>query len=183
MRARVPMLSEKDRKKIKKAIYTVAELMPKEFTDEYRLREWLTIADVNIIHIILRNLQQCKSDYIPIIKEIDKLVDRGSNDPIKDLEDKYHTDNDETINYPDSMMVVTIEDIDLDDDDAVETVITSIDTVKREPTIDEIARSNEIQLQIINEIESMLTPEDKQYLRDKFLNDKRREWMKNRDTK
>ena len=154
-----------------------------EFTDEYRLREWLTIADVNIIHIILRNLQQCKSDYIPIIKEIDKLVDRGSSDPIKDLEDKYCIDNGETINYPDSTMVVTIEDIDLDDDDAVETVITSIDTVKREPTIDEITRAEDIQFQIIDEIESMVTPEDKQYLRDKFLNDKIREWMKNRDKK
>lgn len=154
-----------------------------EFTSEYRLREWLTIADVNIIHIILRNLQKNGSKFSPVIEDIEKLVDRMVDDPIKELEDKYRVGDKETGTETSDTRTITIEDIDLDDDDAVETVITSMDTVKREPTIDEITRANEIQLQIINEFESMLTPEDKQYLRDKFLNDKRREWMKNRDTK
>ena len=105
------------------------------------------------------------------------------DDPIKELEDKYRVGDKETGTETSDTRTITIEDIDLDDDDAVETVITSMDVVKKEPTIDEITRAEDIQFQIINEIESMLTPEDKQYLRDKFLNDKRREWMKNRDTK
>lgn len=154
-----------------------------EFTTEYRLREWLTIADVNIIHIILRNLQKNGSKFSPIIEDIEKLVDRMVDDPIKELEDKYRVGDKETGTETSDTRTITIEDIDLDDDDAVETVITSMDVVKKEPTIDEITRAEDIQFQIINEIESMLTPEDKQYLRDKFLNDKRREWMKNRDTK
>lgn len=152
-----------------------------EFANEYRLREWLTIADVNIIHIILRNLQQCKTEFSPIIKEIDKLVDKCSSDPIKDLEAKYRKDSEQNNEAIDTIYSTSIDGIDLDDDDAIEGMLTAAEDAKKEPTIDDIIKANDIQLHIINEIEHMLTPEDKLYLKDKFLNDRRRDWMRRRD--
>ena len=71
----------------------------------------------------------------------------------------------------------------MDDDDAVEAFISSTTTTveKTEPTIEDLTRARENEINLINTIEHMLTPEDRQFIKDKFLNDKRRNWMLERD--
>ena len=46
-----------------------------------------------------------------------------------------------------------------------------------------IQKNRENKIKVINKIEHMLTPEDLKYIEDKFLNDRRREWMTERDAK
>ena len=103
------------------------------------------------------------------------------------MEDKYRA-QDETVTsdtISEEINVTTINNIDLDDDDAVEAFINNTNTKieKAEPTIDELTRARENEINLINTIEHMLTPEDRQFIKDKFLNDKRRKWMFERDKK
>jgi hypothetical protein len=159
-----------------------------EFIDEYRLHDFLMTNDVNIIYIILRNIEKENGHkFNPIVKDLDRVLRSGSTNPIEDLEDKYRA-SDETVtsdNVEEEINTTTIDDIDLDDDDAVEAFINNTNTTvdKTEPTIDELTRARENEINIINTIEHMLTPEDRQFIKDKFLNDKRRNWMLERDKK
>ena len=156
-----------------------------EFVDEFRLRDFLMTNDENLIYIILRNIEKIDPKFNPIVKDIDRVLRSDSTNPIEDLENKYRA-SDETVTS-DTVAVeintTTIDDIDLDDDDAVEAFINNTNTTveKTEPTIDELTRARENEINLINTIEHMLTPEDRQFIKDKFLNDKRRNWMLERD--
>ena len=162
-----------------------------EFVDEYYLRDFLMTNDENLIYIILRNIEKIDPKFNPIVKDIDRVLRSDSTNPIEDLEDKYRTPNetvtpDETVTsdtVDGEINTTTIDDIDLDDDDAVEAFInkTNIKVEKKEPTIDELTKARENEINLINTIEHMLTPEDLKFIKDKFLNDKRRNWMLERD--
>ena len=156
-----------------------------EFADEFCLRDFLMTNDQNLIYIILRNIEKIGPKFNPIVNDIDRVLRSDSTNPIEDLEDKYRTP-DETVTSDTvdrEINTTTIDDIDLDDDDAVEAFINNTNTTveKTEPTIDELTRARENEINLINTIEHILTPEDRQFIKDKFLNDKRRNWMLERD--
>ena len=126
-----------------------------EFIDEYRLKDFLMTNDVNIIYVILRNIEKIDPKFNPIVKDIDRVLHSDSTNPIGDLEDKYRTSDEiETMDSDvEEVTSVNIDDIDLDDDDAVEAFINNTNTKveKTEPTIDELTRARE------NEINSFIS--------------------------
>ena len=158
-----------------------------EFIDEYHLKDFLMTNDVNIIYVILRNIEKIDPKFNPIVKDIDRVLNSDSTNPIGDLEDKYRTSDEiETMDSDvEEVTIVNIDNIDLDDDDAVDALINTTTTTveKIEPTIEDLTRARETEINLINTIEHMLTPEDRQFIKDKFLNDKRRNWMLERDKK
>ena len=158
-----------------------------EFVDEFHLRDFLMTNDENLIYIILRNIEKIDPKFNPIVNDIDRVLRSDSTNPIEDLKDKYRTiDEDVTVDtVVREINTTSIDDIDLDDDDAVEAFINNTTTTveKTEPTIERLTRARENEINLINTIEHMLTPEDRQFIKDKFLNDKRRNWMMERDKK
>lgn len=151
-----------------------------EFDSVYHLKDFLLTNDENILYVILRNIEP---KFKPIIKDVITSINNGSTDPIKDLEDKYRKPEEPTDTTVSTPKDISIEDVDLDDDDAVEEVIDTVKEDKKEPTIDDIIKATESQIKVIAKIEHMITPEDLKYIEDKYLNDKRRFWMQNRDVK
>ena len=78
---------------------------------------------------------------------------------------------------------VDITNIDLDDDDAVNEFIgTDEQDTNTELTIEDAVKNTEKELEVISKIEHMLTPEVREYLMEKFKNDKLKYWMANRET-
>ena len=78
---------------------------------------------------------------------------------------------------------VDITNIDLDDDDAVNDFIgTDEKDTNTELTIEDAVKNTEKELEVISKIEHMLTPEVREYLMEKFKNDKLKYWMANRET-
>lgn len=161
-----------------------------EFTSEYSFRDFLMENDVNLLYIILRNIEP---KFEPLVKDLIKAIGGGTSDPIRDLEDKYRKPEEKEepteVDTPTATITEpsTIDDVDLDDDDDVEGFINDIPTdkkdEKKEPTIEDLTKARENEIKVINKIEHMLTPEDRQYIEDKFLNDRRRAWMTERDAK
>lgn len=160
----------------------------KEFIDEYHLREFLMTNDENMIYIILRNIEKINPKYNPIVKDIDRALHSNSDAPIKDLEDKYRKTDVEITNEVATNMhsSTSIQALDLDDDDAVDAYINNTTEGEKkneakEPTIEDLTKARENEIKIINKIEHMLTPEDRQFIKDKFLNDRRRAWISQRE--
>lgn len=159
-----------------------------EFESEYAFREFLANNDINILQVILRNVEP---KYEPLKKDIEKaLANAESMNPIRALEEKYSSDNGDDEepfdNEPTAREELTQNTPDLDDDDAMSEFISTMSgnneqEEKEEPTIEEITRNREEELKVINRIEHMLTPEDREYIMNKFLNDKRRDWMAKRE--
>jgi len=149
----------------------------KEFESEYSFRAFLANSDINILQVILRNIE---SKYDPIKRDVEMALSNASNEnPINALEKKYSDDNDESWA---EQSTDSINDVDLDDDEAVSTVIkenAGSSGVSRD--LDGMMRNFEEEVSAINRIEHMLTPEDRKYIMEKFLNDKRRAWMLERD--
>ena len=162
-----------------------------EFEDEYAFRAFLANNDINILQVILRNVEP---KFEPLKRDIERaLANADEVDPIQSLEQKYGSDSEdenetETTNET-ATEATTINTIDLDDDDAVNAVLTTESDTnddtdnETEPSIEEVVRNNEQELRVINRIEHMLTPEDREYIMEKFLNDKRRAWMAERENK
>ena len=161
-----------------------------EFESEYELRAFLENNDVNILYVILRNVEP---KFEPIKADIEKVLKNIElKDPIQALEDKY-TKNDEeetaetsTDSKEEEVAAVDITNVDLDDDDAVNDVIGTDETedeedTNTEPTIEDVVKNTEKELEVISKIEHMLTPEDREYIMEKFLNDKLRDWMAKRE--
>jgi hypothetical protein len=158
-----------------------------EFEDEYAFRAFLENNDINILQVILRNVEP---KYEPLKKDIERALANAENtNPIQALEEKYSSGNGEDEEPLDNEPVV--RDVspnlpDPDDDEAMSEFINNMTGEKEEeqenePTIEEITRNCEEELQVINRIEHMLTPEDREYIMNKFLNDKRRAWMAERE--
>jgi hypothetical protein len=68
----------------------------------------------------------------------------------------------------------------MDDDNAADTV-NEQEEQHPEITIDDVINNTEKEIKVITKIEHLLTPEVRKYIMDKFLNDKRREWMLKRE--
>lgn len=157
----------------------------KEFIDEYELRAFLENNDENILYIILRNVEP---KYEPLVDEVEKIIrNSNGNDPMKALIDKYSQDETaEDVNKDNETSNETheeihgINDVDLDDDEAVKEALKQ-EEEKKEVSIDDVVKNTEKELEVINKIEHLLTPEDREYIMDKFLNDKLREYMAKKD--
>lgn len=162
-----------------------------EFEDEYAFRAFLANNDINILQVILRNVEP---KFEPLKRDIERaLANADEVDPIQSLEQKYGSDsedeNETETTVETTTETTTINTVDLDDDDAVNAVLTTESDTnddtdnETEPSIEEVVRNNEQELRVINRIEHMLTPEDREYIMEKFLNDKRRAWMAERENK
>ena len=156
-----------------------------EFKDEYAFRAFLETNDINILYVLLMNVVESK--FGPIKKDIEKALANASEvDPIQALEDKYKSDNDEEDEneIEDTKTTIDLNDIDWDDEEAVNTAInakiTAEDKEEKQPTIEDLIRNTEQEIKVINRVEHMLTPEIREYIMKKFLNDKRRLWMAER---
>ena len=161
-----------------------------EFESEYELRAFLENNDVNILYVILRNVEP---KFEPIKGDIEKaLKNIELKDPIQALEDKYAKDDEEEIEETstdkkeEETATIDITNVDLDDENAVNDVIGNEDAEEEEdtntePTIEDVVKNTEKELEVISKIEHMLTPEDREYIMEKFLNDKLRDWMANRE--
>gem|GEM_PF-2831800 len=160
-----------------------------EFKDEYAFRTFLANNDINILRVILRNVEP---KFEPLKRDIERaLANADGTDPIQLLEQKYGSESEDE-NEDDGIVETTmnttaINTIDWDDDGVVNAVLATeskTDTGNGdELTIEEVVRNNEQELRVINHIEHMLTPEDREYIMEKFLNDKRRFWMAERENK
>ena len=145
-----------------------------EFKNEYEFRAFLENNDSNILYAILSVIEP---KYEPLKSDIERALANGSDiNPIKALEEKYSSDSDDE----DELVAATESAVDLDDDDAVDTV-NNQEEQRSEITIDEIISNTEKEIKVITKIEHLLTPEVRKYIMDKFLNDKRREWMLKRE--
>ena len=159
-----------------------------EFENEYAFREFLANNDIKILQVILRNIEP---KYEPLKKDIEKaLANVESMNPIRALEEKYSSNNGDDeepiVNEPTTREEPIQNTPDLDDDDAMSEFINTMSgnneqEDKKEPTIEEITRNREEEIKVINRIEHMLTPEDREYIMDKFLHDKRKAWMAERE--
>lgn len=149
-----------------------------EFESEYDFRAFLANNDTNILQVILRNIEP---KFEPIKQDIEKALAHSNEvDPIKALRDKYSskTDGDSV----DELDADVTPNIDLDDDDAIDSMVTSGISKKNDTiTVDEVIKNTEREIKVINKIEHMLTPEDREYIMSKFLNDKRRTWIFERE--
>ena len=161
-----------------------------EFESEYELRAFLENNDVNIIYVILRNIEP---KFEPIKCDIEKALKNVElKDPIQALEEKYTKDDEEetektsTDKKDEEKTTIDITNVDLDDENAVNDVIVNEDAeededTNTEPTIEDVVKNTEKELEVISKIEHMLTPEDREYIMEKFLNDNLRDWMANRE--
>lgn len=161
-----------------------------EFESEYDFRAFLANNDVNILYVILRNIEP---KYEPLKRDIEKALAHSTEvDPIKALRDKYTSDSEDELDEDeeevDSNETEDLEtsspSIDLDDDDAIDSMVTTETTKEVDaPTIEDIVKNTQREIKVINKIEHMLTPEDREYIMNKFLNDKRRIWMAARENR
>ena len=146
----------------------------KEFESEYEFRAFLANNDINILKVILRNIEP---KFDPIKQDVEKsLAHITEIDPIKTLRDKYTSDSEDELD--EEFFMKTVPNIDLDNDNAID-IMASVDVSKNNniPTIDEVIKNTKKEIKVINKVEHLLTPEDREYIMCKFLNDKRRMWM------
>jgi hypothetical protein len=149
-----------------------------EFESEYDFKAFLANNDINILLVIIRNIEP---KFEPIKRDIERALAHSNEvDPIKALRDKYTSDSEDESD--EEFNIATAPNIDLDDDNAIDSLVY-VDVSKNDntPTIDEVIRNTEREIKVINKVEHMLTPEDREYIMNKFLNDKRRAWILERE--
>jgi len=151
-----------------------------EFKDEYEFRAFLENNDENILYAILSAIEP---KYDPLKRDIERVLNNGAEiDPIKMLEDKYTNLSDDDEDIDDEKLEEELSAaIDLDNDDAVPTMLPVSDSTKPDLTIDDMVKNTEKEIKVINKIEHFLTPDVRKYIMEKFLNDKRRAWMLKRE--
>ena len=150
-----------------------------EFKDEYAFRAFLENNDSFILYNILMNIEP---KYEPIKKDIEKvLLNSSESDPIQALEDKYKSDEEDEVETEVKTESI-FSDIDWDDDDAVNNAIKSVSKEEdKEISIEDVIRNTEQEIKVINRIEHMLTPEIREYIKEKFKNDMHRKRMAEKD--
>lgn len=157
-----------------------------EFESKYELRAFLENNDVNILYVILQNINP---KFEPIKDDIEKALKNVSlKDPIKALEEKYAKDEDETsTNSKDDDDSTTIETTNVNLDDYVVNENMYADEIEKDKstnnglTIEDIVKNTEKEIKAISKIYPMLSPKVKEYIKNKYLNDKLRIWMANRE--
>ena len=149
-----------------------------EFESEYDFKAFLANNDINILLVIIRNIEP---KFEPIKRDIERALAHSNEvDPIKALTEKYASDSEDESD--EEFNIATAPNIDLDDDNAIDSIVY-VDASKNDDTttIDEVIKNTEREIKVINKIEHMLTPEDREYIMNKFLNDKRRTWILERE--
>jgi hypothetical protein len=149
-----------------------------EFENEYDFKAFLANNDINILLVIIRNIEP---KFEPIKRDIERALAHSNEvDPIKALSDKYTSDSEGELD--EEFNIATAPNVDLDDDSAIDSIVY-VDVSKNDntPTIDEVIKNTEREIKVINKVEHMLTPEDREYIMNKFLNDKRRVWILERE--
>ena len=154
-----------------------------EFKDEYKFRAFLEKNDINLLYVLLMNID---SKFDPIKKDIEKaLLNASEADPIQVLEDKYKSDNDEEDETEEANPNTDLNNIDWDDAEAVNkainTTVKTNNNTNKQPTIEDLMNYTEQEIKVFNKVEHMLIPEVREYIMKKFLNDKRRLWITNRE--
>lgn len=157
-----------------------------EFESKYELRAFLENNDVNILYVILQNINP---KFEPIKDDIEKALKNVSlKDPIKALEEKYAKDEDETsTNSKDDDGSTTIETTNANLDDYVVNEDMYADEIEKDKstnnglTIEDIVKNTEKEIKAISKIYPMLSPKVREYIKNKYLNDKLRVWMANRE--
>ena len=145
-----------------------------EFESEYDFKAFLANNDINILLVIIRNIEP---KFEPIKRDIERALAHSNEvDPIKALTKKYASDSEDELD--EDFNIATAPNVDFDDDNAIDSMVY-VDASKNDntPTIDEVIKNTEKEIKVINKVEHMLTPEDREYIMNKFLNDKRRMWM------
>ena len=145
-----------------------------EFENEYDFKAFLANNDINILLVIIRNIEP---KFEPIKRDIERALAHSNEvDPIKALTKKYASDSEDELD--EDFNIATAPNVDFDDDNAIYSMVY-VDASKNDntPTIDEVIKNAEKEIKVINKVEHMLTPEDREYIMNKFLNDKRRMWM------
>lgn len=125
----------------------------------------------------------------PIKDDIEKALKNVSlKDPIKALEEKYAKDEDETsTNSKDDDGSTTIETTNANLDDYVVNEDMYADEIEKDKstnnglTIEDIVKNTEKEIKAISKIYPMLSPKVREYIKNKYLNDKLRVWMANRE--
>ena len=164
-----------------------------EFESEFNFRAFLANNDVNILQLILGSLCELEPKYAPLERDIQRaLANASSTDPIEALEQKYSTESEsdsegtateEETTAPETPQPTTTIDLDNDNDvyAALAAATEENGEEQSEPSIEDVIRNDEQELQVINRIEHMLTPEIRSKIMNKYLNDKRRAWMAARE--
>ena len=166
-----------------------------EFEDEYEFRAFLDNNDTNILYAILQNIEP---KYEPLKKDLQKaLINIDDTNPMKSLKDKYTSDDDEEkvedVVSEDETKETTenINDIDFDDEEALNNLINKLNEKSEGKdengnstnlSIEDVISNREKELKVIARIEHTLSPEVREYIKRKFLNDKMRMWMASRET-
>ena len=149
-----------------------------EFESEYDFKAFLANNDINILLVIIRNIEP---KFEPIKRDIERALAHSNEvDPIKALTKKYASDSEDELD--EDFNIATAPNVDFDDDNAIDSMVY-VDASKNDntPTIDEVIKNTEREIKVINNVEHMLTPEDREYIMNKFLNDKRRAWILERE--
>lgn len=154
-----------------------------EFKNEFAFRAFLEKNDINLLYVLLMNID---SKFDPIKKDIEKaLLNASEADPIQVLEDKYKSDNDEEDETDETNPNTDLNNIDWDDAEAVNkainTTVKTNNNTNKQPTIEDLMNYTEQEIKVFNKVEHMLIPEVREYIMKKFLNDKRRLWITNRE--
>ena len=164
-----------------------------EFVNECEFRAFLANNDVNILQLILGSLCELEPKYAPLERDIQRaLANASSTDPIEALEQKYSTESEsdsdgtateEETTAPETPQPTTTIDLDNDNDvyAALAAATEENGEEQSEPSIEDVIRNDEQEIQVINRIEHMLTPEIRLKIMKKYLNDKRRAWMMSRE--
>ena len=109
------------------------------------------------------------------------MLNSSESDPIQALEDKYKSDEEDEV-ATEVKTESMFSDIDWDDDDAVNNAIESVSKEEdKEISIEDIIKNREQEIEVINRIEHMLTPEVREYIIEKFNNDRWRMLMAEKD--
>lgn len=151
-----------------------------EFADEFKFRAFLANNDINILQLILGSLCELEPKYSPIKRDIEiALLNASSTNPVLALEQKH---NKETENEEEFVQPTTI---DLDNDEEVYATLTATTEEngkkQHELSIEDIISNDEQEIQVINRIEHLLTPDIRKKIMYKYLNDRRRAWMLSRE--
>ena len=147
----------------------------KEFESEYALRDFLMTNHVFILIKILTNLCERSPKFKPIEDDLRKaLMNKDKVNPIKYLEEKY---SGMTADEMETDTKIDINDIDWDDDDAIDQIASKNDAPEKEITIADLTKSERNVQKVLSKIKNMVTPEIREQIEAKYVNDKIRQYF------
>ena len=163
-----------------------------EFENEYAFRAFLD-DNIDILPLIFMSIGP---KYEPIKRDIERALAHASEtNPIQSLREKYSSDSNESDDDDELIYDIDTDDtvddvVDWDDDDIVNEMISQESQFDNEEelSIDDVIRKNnnyEEEIRVLNRLDSehLITPEVREGIMSKILNNKIRAWMAKRDNK